>query len=93
MKVEVLEDKGSLGNCSGELALHEEAPMFPGVCVSVGDVIEDYEENTLRYVTIKCMQWCINSFKKFYFRLYAGVMVPELWMINCSLLYVGLLIG
>jgi hypothetical protein len=55
MKVEVLGDNYSLGSFSEELALHEEAPTFPGVCVSVGDIIEDYEENTLRYVAVRGM--------------------------------------
>jgi len=58
MTVYVLGDESSFGVCSEERALHEKPPAFPWVCVSVGDIIEDYEENTLRYVEIKRM----NSF-------------------------------
>ena len=55
MRVDILEDKSSFGVSSEEPPLHEKTPAFPGVCVSVGDIIEDYEENTLRYVEIRRM--------------------------------------
>lgn len=60
MRVDILEDKSSFGVSSEEPPLHEKTPAFPGVCVSVGDIIEDYEENTLRYVEIRRMHWRFN---------------------------------
>lgn len=52
MKVGLLDEKNPLAFSSNALLLQDEATPSCGTCVSVGDIIEDYEENTLRYVVI-----------------------------------------
>lgn len=58
MKVDPLDESFILASCSEEQTLHEKTTSC-GVCVSVGDIIEDYEENTLRYAMIQhlCMSF------------------------------------